>query len=244
MWKMKRLFTILLGLVLFSTAEKAYSQAFTVAQDTVWFAQPTVLTTIHDNLTVTGSSPLTIKWQIDTANSDFPYDWMYNASGGTSFCDNAGCYSSSIDTAGTMITSSYSSSATDFHMNIDLASATTTSGSYHMTVKFSTFGVIPPTTATETFISYPPTMVPMVKSADEVMVYPNPATTSVNVVYDGGLDIRNVAIYNIIGKMMSIYKVSGNSANLNTENLSSGIYFIRLINSHGDVVQTRKFTRQ
>ena len=241
---MKRLFTLLLGVLLIGGTEKAYSQAFTVAQDTVWFTQPTVLTTIHDNITVTGSSPVTIKWQIDTANSDFPYDWLYNASGGTSFCDASMCYSQSIDTSGATITSSYSTTANDFHMNIDLASATTTAGSYHITVKFSTFGVVPPTTATEVFISNPPSMVPTVKNADEVLVYPNPATTSVNVVYDAGLDIKNVAIYNIIGKMMSIFKVSGNSANLNTENLSSGIYFIRMMNSHGDVVQTRKFTRQ
>jgi hypothetical protein len=76
-------------------------------------------------------------------------------------------------------------------------------------------------------------------------LYPNPAHNEVNLVYNTTADIKNIAVYNIIGKVIAVYKVTeNNSANLNLENLPSGIYFARLINSQGNVVVTRKFTKQ
>jgi hypothetical protein len=84
-----------------------------------------------------------------------------------------------------------------------------------------------------------------VKVSSDVTIYPNPATNALNVVYDNVADVKNIAIYSIIGKQMNMYRVTdNNSASLNLENIPSGIYFIRLLNSHGDVVATRKFTRQ
>ena len=82
------------------------------------------------------------------------------------------------------------------------------------------------------------------KPAEDFVLYPNPAYNELNVVYDASLDVKNIAVYNIIGKVMSVYKVSGTSANLNIENIPSGIYFLRLYNSTGSVILTRKFTRQ
>jgi hypothetical protein len=77
-----------------------------------------------------------------------------------------------------------------------------------------------------------------------VSLYPNPANSEVNVVYDEAADIKSIGIYNIIGKLMTVYKVSGKSANLNIENIPAGIYFVRLLNGQGQVVVTRKFTKQ
>jgi hypothetical protein len=74
--------------------------------------------------------------------------------------------------------------------------------------------------------------------------YPNPAQNEVNVAYDANADIQNIALYSIIGKVLRVYKVTGNSANLDLENIPSGFYFVRLMNSHGDAVATRKFTKQ
>ena len=240
---MKKLFTFFSAIVLLGAASAANAQSFSVTHDTVVMAPPMTLTTVHDDIIC--ASTVNLKWKVDVSQSDFPYDWMYNASGGTAFCDNFTCYSSSIDTNGTAISSTYpggtSGTSYDFHIQLSLATATTTGGMHHMTIKFMSAT----DTMYETFIvAYPNVSVPTVKNADEVLLYPNPATSSVNIVYDASLDVKNVAIYNIIGKMMSIYKVNGNSANLNTENLNSGIYFIRLLNSEGNVILTRKFTTQ
>ena len=41
-----------------------------------------------------------------------------------------------------------------------------------------------------------------------------------------------------------VYKVNGNSANMSLENMPGGIYFVRLVNSAGNIVATKKFTKQ
>lgn len=79
---------------------------------------------------------------------------------------------------------------------------------------------------------------------DGIAVYPNPAYGELNVLFDINTGIRNITVYNLIGKAITVYKVNGNSAKLDTENLPSGIYFIRLIDGQGRVVATRKFTHQ
>jgi hypothetical protein len=87
---------------------------------------------------------------------------------------------------------------------------------------------------------------PLLRCADDVIVYPNPAQGSdLNVVYDPAADIKRIAIYNLIGNVVAVYKVTGNnSANLNLDTLTPGIYFVRLYNTLGDVVVAKKFTRQ
>ena len=217
---MRRIFTVIGTFLMPFIVFSASAQVFSVSHDTVITTPPLASTSIYDSIYLHGSSA-TIKWQVETMKSNFPYDWMYNDSGGTSFCDNSFCYGNFIDTQGTLETALYTGTGGPFHMQINLQGATTRTGTYYMTVKFNSGSE----NAYETFIvTFPTLTVPTVQNADEILLYPNPATTSVNIVYDQSLDIRNVAIYNIIGKMMSIYKVSGNSANLNTENLNAGIY--------------------
>lgn len=80
---------------------------------------------------------------------------------------------------------------------------------------------------------------------DLVTIYPNPARSELNVIFDSKLDIRTIAVYNLIGKVVSVFKVtSGTSARLDIDNIPSGIYFIRLTDSQGKVAATCKFTRQ
>ena len=90
-----------------------------------------------------------------------------------------------------------------------------------------------------------PVSVPVVSTSEsDVVMYPNPATSELNIVYNANLDVKNIAVYNIIGKVMTIYRVTGSSANLNLENIPSGIYFVRLLNAHGETVVTKKFSKQ
>lgn len=85
----------------------------------------------------------------------------------------------------------------------------------------------------------------LARCADDLLVYPNPAGNELNIVYDVSIEVKNIAVYNLIGKMVAVYKVTGtNSANLNLEALTPGIYFVRLYNAQGEVVLARRFTRQ
>ena len=238
---MKKIFTLFTGLLLLSATAKLSAQSFTIQHDTATLNSPTGLVTVVDGVTP-GASNVTITWKVIETN--FPSDWQ----AGTGICDNNQCYSSGLLwPSGTTKTSfSYAAGVLgDFHMQIDLDGATTL-GCYYYKVRLSN-QVVPTDTAIETYIvcKNSITAVPTVKSTDDILLYPNPATNELNIVYDASADIKSIAVYNIIGKTMTVYKVTANnSANLNLENLPSGIYFARLINSQGNVVVTRKFTKQ
>jgi hypothetical protein len=91
-----------------------------------------------------------------------------------------------------------------------------------------------------------PTSVSTTKtSTDGISLYPNPASDELNVLFNPNGGIKNITIYNMIGKAVTVYKVTANnSAKLDIQNIPAGIYFIRLSDAHGRVVATRKFTRQ
>jgi hypothetical protein len=82
------------------------------------------------------------------------------------------------------------------------------------------------------------------RASDIITLYPNPAGYELNVLYDANAGIRNIIVYNMIGKPVTVYKVAGNSARLDIENIPSGIYFIRMVDGQGHVMATRRFTHQ
>jgi Secretion system C-terminal sorting domain len=237
----KILLALFIGLNL-AAPSKIKAQSFTVAHDTVW-ATVNSYAAVNDNITNHTAGNLTLSWHVIA--SDFTPSWLAPAVFGA--CDNHNCYSGvSVWTgsSGSTFSSTYYANAihdsTDaFDLTINYSSV----GSHYMTI-LVTDGTI---TKTMTFMinQIIPTSVSAVASAENsVVLYPNPANNEINVVYDANADVKNIAVYNIIGKLMTVYKVSGNSANLNLENTPGGIYFARLVNSEGQVVATRKFTKQ
>lgn len=245
---MKKTFIFIIFFAFLSIgSNKMFAQAFSVAHDTIIsnYINGSGVGNVQNNFAISsGASPVILRWGVIA--TDFPADWM----NGSGICDNSNCYGlSSLWPSGTLKTSmSYSnvSGGGDFHLQLNMPSGTTL-GSYFVTVRIYNQADTSSsnTIATETFmINNYPTGVPTVKQADEIILYPNPAQNEVNVVFDGNSDIKSVSIYNLIGKQVSLYRVIGNSANLNIESLPTGIYFVRLHNSHGDVVLTRKFTKQ
>jgi hypothetical protein len=237
---MKKLLTLLLGASLTFAAAKSEAQSIVPTHDTVWTSAPGAVT-LNNFLNIT-SGPFKINWNVSA--TDFPEDWkpLFQA------CDNYQCYPSAtllpIGASGKTKTSDdYVNGTGDFHMLLDLSTATSY-GTHYVRYKFSSNSTTD--TAVETFICTRTTtgVTSMVKSVDNVVIYPNPASSELNVIFDPNADVKNMAVYNIIGKVMTVYKVTGESANLNLENVPSGIYFVRLINSHGGVVATRKFTKQ
>ena len=247
---MKNISTILLGVLIMFSAVVMKAQTFTVAQDTM---SVTVAKTAipDDNITNKTDSNITLLWHVTATN--FPADWLTAAAFG--ICDNHVCRSNGSNvlwnattTTGTTYTSTYHANSTHdsedvFGLSLDL------SGVASLGTHWVTINIQHPATSYSKNITFLinkiATGIPSVTHAsNEIVLYPNPAHDELNIVYDESADIKNVAVYNIIGKVMTIYKVAGNSANLNLENIPSGIYFIRLVNSKGNVVGTRKFTKQ
>jgi ligand-binding sensor domain-containing protein len=64
-----------------------------------------------------------------------------------------------------------------------------------------------------------------------VSVYPNPFTDQINVKTDAGKNV-DIALYDITGRMIDQYKVSGYLA-IKTDNLPHGVYFVKVASKDG-----------
>lgn len=235
-----------------------FAQTFTTQYDTTGMPPggDTVSgsTFINNYITNTGLGSLIIKWTV--VGTDFPRDWWHavtpSGSPRLGICDNKTCYNNDTTlmplwngTKGdTFTSSSYDPSAAgDFHMVLDLTSAS--GGTHWLTVNLkdanSSYNKNVTFLVTKGYLG----VSTIVKSTDDVVLYPNPAINEVNLVYNANAGVKNIAVYNLIGGVVRVYKVtSNNSAKLQIGDLPSGVYFARLMNAQGNVVATRKFTRQ
>jgi hypothetical protein len=246
-WNMKNILFISFCLMMAIAPGLVRSQSFTQL-DTVR-ASVSGTASIPDNITDINSSPLDIRYRVTATN--FPTDWLTQTAFG--ICDVNLCRTNTSDTflwnpttkTGQSLTATYPAGiASTFSLSLNLSAATTT-GCFYVTCQVSEAGVGGYSKPTTFVICKSPAGVPSIgNTEDKVMLYPNPANNELNVIYDANADIKNIAVYNIIGKVMNAYKVTGESANLNIENIPSGIYFVRLYNANGNVVVTRKFTKQ
>jgi len=253
---MKKILLILIGfLSMFSPKmTTAQTPTFTrvAASDTVYFTVGGVAAINNNIINTTYAAGLVVKWHVIATN--FPMDWQNGGSFG--ICDNNVCRYNTGDTAiwnnathigTTFVSSTFFPYALDtpgnFELSLDLSTADTL-GSHFVTVAVK--DTIANYTRNFTFIvNKVPTGVPVINNqVNDIILYPNPANDELNVVYDASADIKSIAVYNIIGKVLAVYKVAGTGANLTLENIPSGIYFVRLCNSNGNVVATRKFTKQ
>lgn len=241
---MKKIILAVFSVLALSVTNTVKADSWGVWADTV-YATVDSNAVLVDTILVTGSTSYALTWHVSA--SDFPADWRTTAALG--LCDNNQCYNNTGTTnlwdgsTGSNFTSNpYAPGSGDYHMVLNLKTAS--AGTHYMTVTLQGASL---TSHTATFVINKPavSVVPQVPHADDVVLYPNPAANELNVVYDASADVKTIAVYNLIGKAMTVYKVTANnSANLNLENLPSGIYFARLINSQGNVVVTRKFTKQ
>lgn len=243
---MRKFFTLFVIAVAFA-GSSAFAQSFTMERDTVFVTvSGSSIQYLYDTVAPTSGS-ITLKWNV--VSSNFPAEWI-SSSSGNGICDNNLCYGiSSLWPSGVVRTSgTYTavSGSHTFDMQFNPSSAaSTTPGTYYMRVKlvnpaamdsaYATFAVTVPT---------PSSVGNTVGRSEELQMYPNPASNEINFVYEGSSDIKTAAIYNIIGKTMAVYRVNGNSANMSLENMPAGIYILRLANAQGQLVATRKFTKQ
>jgi len=250
---MKKILLFFVGLATIITPRLVVGQSFTVPHDTIAIAVNNGggTQTPQDAITnITATGGLTLHWHVLSTN--FPSDWLQ--AGVFGICDNKTCYYNTDDTnLWDIATSSTGNTQTTLpyvyetagNFNLALSLPTTaTAGCYYVTVAITDPATFYTKNVTFSVCNTVTAVPNVINSNDDVLLYPNPTSNDLNVVYSANADVKSVAIYNIIGKVMTTYRVAGNSANLNLDNVPSGIYFVRLINSHGDPVATRKFTKQ
>jgi len=218
--------------------------SFTTQFDTVTASYVGSDLTLHNNITNTTTAPIKIDWNV--AGHNFPASWTTAEALG--ICDNSICWQNTNNdlTNGTVHTSLdyVSGVAGDFHLQLDLSNGV--SGTYYMTVLLKENGgaYLKPVTF---IVNKGSTSVGSTARADNnITLFPNPARNMINISFGTGSGIRNIAVYNLIGKMVTSCKVpaGSNRASLDINNIPSGIYYARLQNAQGEVVATRRFTRQ
>ena len=68
---------------------------------------------------------------------------------------------------------------------------------------------------------------------NSLKVYPNPTANMLNV---EGEDMRSLEVYNTVGQRVMTMEVNGNKAQINTESLNNGIYFLRINANDGNML--------
>jgi Secretion system C-terminal sorting domain len=250
--EMKKYLLFAVGLSLCSFLGRAQTATFGLTSDPSDTVNVTIASTASvysDVINLTGSG-ISFKWRVIA--TDFPSDWLTATA--FSLCDNNVCRSNSGDAlwnssmgSGTSYTTTYPSNTAhrdtgSYDILMDLTSAS--AGSHYVTISMQDEGSGYSKNLTYVINKFPASVATVGNNDNNVQLYPNPARDEVNLVFDAISDIKTISIYNIIGRVVNVYKVNGTSANLSIENIPSGIYFVRLMNSRGEAVVTRKFTKQ
>lgn len=204
---------------------------------------------VYNTIRSASADSVTLSWKVTDIHLD--PSWAF-----TGVCDNVICYTNDavanppfgalLNAGGsTQTTFKYGPTFGDFHALFNCVSAANgtsswikvnakdNAGSYFRDLYF--IGTKSATGIINTIVS-----------ADDVTLYPNPAREAINVLFSKNADVKSIAVFNLIGKMVGpLYRTSSStSAKIQLADMPNGIYFIRLMNSKGNVVATRRFTRQ
>ena len=239
MSKLRLFFSAILVCAL--AAGNVQAQTFTLNTDTTkgWWATAGSTVDLKIKVTSTSGSPINFDWKVSSLS--LASKWHV-----TSICDPNNCYSetkpglldgSSLFSTSSPVTSGY------FLLDFDADSAAF--GTSSTAVLEITSGS---TTSKATYIGYKNTtgVVTYTRADDNISIFPNPAQSYIDVLYSPNSDVNTIAIYNIIGKVISVYKVTDKSSarcEFNAD-MPSGIYLVRIADSKGNVIATRKITRQ
>jgi len=213
------------------------AQTFSTEADTIYVTAGNA-GTYYNHITNLTAQPINIRW---SATTDFTGAWLT----GLGICDADYCYSD---------LGPHTTNDTPYKPNVpgildmQLSNfASVTPGVHYVTLSLRDMTSPSGTSKNVTFIvnKFPTNVAKTTKADDEITLYPNPARNELNVLFSPDAGVKIISVYNLIGKAVTVYKLSSNSsAMLDIENLPQGIYFIRLIDGQGQVVATRKFTHQ
>lgn len=231
---MKKIF---LAVCILLSLTPAYSQNFTIPNDTV----TRVVTTtdnLHNDITNVSSSTIQVTWNV--VSHDLPADWAATFA----ICDNYMCYSaaSNILSGISQTTASFASGATAvFYALPDVSAATP--GTYYVQVRM----VNGSQTKDSWYIMTKPGATAVVSYArfdGQVAVYPNPTSGNIKVLFSSDLNAKEITVFDIVGKIVRKHALSGNSADIDVSELPSGAYLLGIIGDGGQMLATTRFTNK
>jgi Secretion system C-terminal sorting domain len=232
---MKRII-VFIGLCL-ATAQ-GFAQGYTVAHDTT-YASVNGTADVHNSITNSSNlSSLNITW----------LGTLYPSTGWsvTGICDivngsqNGNCYNWPIGQTQLTIPAGLSADFKVSFKNDDVTPAPVGSVCY-FSILISTTG-----SANKT-IWYKVTKDPLGVNTfsrvnDAIVIFPNPARDVVNVSIDPSLGAKTILISNLIGRTIGSYNVSAGVQKIDMDNAPTGMYFLRVFDNQGKLLETKKFT--
>lgn len=236
------IYTLLLSAGLLSGITGVKAQSFETEADTV---RATIYKNLdlHNNITNKSGANIKIDWKVSAHN--LPASWAGLSNLG--ICDNSLCRDNNGNQllSGTTFTSDdyVPNVKGDFHFQmIGYDDPSIVPGTYYVTINMKENGGTTSKDVTFIFSKWTTSVGSVSQSSDGVLVYPNPANNVINVQFGKYKNIQNVSIYNLVGRQMANYNVSGTDAKLNISKIPTGVYFIRLSDNNGNIVTTRRFT--
>lgn len=241
---MKRILLGLFTITSLGLAAEANAQAFTTEADTVNLIYSGTAGLESHNYVTAGANNVSLKWRVIAEN--FSQDPTWTDMNGLNICDNYNCYTNNNNALlnGTEYTSPtpYTSGQADvFKASFLLASSNP--GTHYVTVELTDITSGYKKNITFFASKWPTSTANVTKNAEDIVLYPNPVRDEVNVVFND-LNVKNIAVYNVIGKTMVVYRTTGNSAKMDLSKFPAGVYFLRMSDAKGDIVATKRFTKQ
>lgn len=239
---------ILLGLFtimsLSLSAVESNAQAFTTEADTVYLTFSGQFGMEAHNYVTAGANAVSLKWKVLYEN--FSGDVTWTDMNAINICDNYNCYTNASNALldGTEYTSptTYVANQTDvFKASFQLPNANP--GTRYVTVELTDLNSGYKKNITFITSKWATSTTNVNKGSDDIVLYPNPVRDEINVVFNE-LNVKTIAVYNVIGKTMVVYRTTGNSAKMDLSKFPAGVYFLRMSDAKGEVVATKRFTKQ
>lgn len=220
------------------------ADSFTVVSDTVWANYGNTTLVLHNDITNTGTLPLTLKWHV--ISTTFPSDWLTSAA--FSMCDNDYCRPNTSGLLWNETTSSGNffncdypvGSPGTFDLTLDLAHATT--GGSHMVSAFVT-DTATHFSKTLTFVinRIPASVTNVSAGIDDFNVFPNPASSEAFIQFDlKSKSMAEVAVYDMLGRVVHAIPAmemaaGANRIKISTADFAPGLYTIKMQTDRGTI---------
>jgi len=187
------------------------------------------------------ASSLTFKWQI--IQKSLPFGWFING-----FCDNQSCRTSSDPVVASMAqTESYPIEAGD-SSQLEPRVAVPTSGDNGVGIIRARVWTDNTSDTAVYIITKSPTGVSTITVNDKrVALYPNPVGDRELIVFtEKSLDPSRIEIYSITGAKQLAAAVNRDKevTSIDVHSLSAGFYLVRVSDSNGNIITTRKLVRK
>jgi len=242
---MKKLRLLIASVVLMSVSVPVIAQSFTLDKDTSkgWWVSGGYPVQLKTKVTNVSSSSIQVDWRISSYVADA--GWSLGSA-----CEPSGsCYSGTttgLKDGSVTFTSGSMTPGYNGNFVVDLEGDPAAFGSKAtLVIDVSTGGGA---IKKAVFVAYKNTtgISTTILSDNEVAIFPNPASNYIDVTYNSSSDVKTIALYNLIGKVVSVYKVTDkNSARCEfAADMPSGIYLVRIADSNGKVIATKKITHQ